>query len=177
MPWRRVDLAQRFEEAGLGQQHALQRLDDHRRELVRVALDHRDRLRRLVERRDEHRLAGLRRHADRVGLRMRVVGRRARHRAPQAVVVHAVPRAFELQDLVAARERARDAQRIERRLGAGARVVDDVGAGNRLDEPLREHDLGLVQEVEGRAFRQLRRDRRGDRRMRVAEERRPELRW
>ena len=31
------DLAHRLEKAGLRQQHALQRLDDHRRELVRVA--------------------------------------------------------------------------------------------------------------------------------------------
>jgi hypothetical protein len=48
--------------------------------------------------------------------------------------VHAVPRAFEFQDLVAAGEGARDAQRIERRLGARSRVVDDVRAGNRLDQ-------------------------------------------
>ena len=36
------DLAHGLEKAGLGQQHALQRLDDHRGELVRMALDHRD---------------------------------------------------------------------------------------------------------------------------------------
>ena len=37
-------LTQRREKAGLGQQHALQRLDHHRGELVRMAFDHRDRL-------------------------------------------------------------------------------------------------------------------------------------
>ena len=104
MPWRARHVAHGLEEAGLGQQHALQRLDDHRRELVRVALDHRDRGRGFVERRDQHRLARLRRHADRVGLGARVVGGNGRHRAPQPVVVHAVPAPFEFQDLVAAGE-------------------------------------------------------------------------
>jgi hypothetical protein len=73
--------------------------------------------------------------------------------------VHAVPRAFELQDLGAAGERAGDAQRVERGLGARARVVDDVGAGDRIDEPLGEADFRLIQEVVRRALRQLRRDR------------------
>ena len=87
--------------------------------------------------------------------------------------MHAVPRALELQDLVAAGERARDAQRVERGLGARAGEVDDLGARDRLDQPLREPDLRLVEEVVGRALRQLRRDRRGDRRVRVAEQRGP----
>jgi hypothetical protein len=39
-----------------------------------------------------------------------------------------MPRPFEFQDLVASGESARDAQRIERRLGSGTGVVDDVRA-------------------------------------------------
>ena len=112
-------------------------------------------------------------HAHRVGLRARIVRRDGRHRAPQPVVVHAVPRAFEFQDLVAAGEGARDAQRVERRFGPRSGVVNDVRAGNRLDQPLGQDDLGLVEKVEGRPLRQLLRDRRRDRRMRVTEERRP----
>jgi hypothetical protein len=46
MPCFRVTSRTASRKAGFGQQHALQRLDDHRGELVRVALDHRDRRRR-----------------------------------------------------------------------------------------------------------------------------------
>ncbi len=138
-----------------------------------MAFDQRDRLLRFVERRDQHRFAGLRRNTDRVGLRARIVGRRGRDRAPQSVIVHAVPRAFELEDLVAARVGARDAQRVERRFGAGADVVDDVGAGNGFDQSLRQRDFRLVQEIEGRALAQLCRDGLGHRRMRVTEQCRP----
>jgi hypothetical protein len=49
--------------------------------------------------------------------------------------------------------------------------VNDVGAGDRVDQPFRERDLRLVQEVVRRAARQLRIDRSGDRRMRMPEQR------
>jgi hypothetical protein len=72
----------RLEKSGLREQYSLQRLDDHGGKLFRMALDHVDGTRGLVERRNENRFTGLARHADGVWLRARILRRRLRNSAP-----------------------------------------------------------------------------------------------
>ena len=81
-----------------------------------------------------------------------------------------MPAALELEDLVAAGGGARHAQREERRLGARASELDLVGARAGADHALGEADDRLVQEVVGRALRQLALDGGDDLRMGVAEQ-------
>jgi hypothetical protein len=168
----RGGLAHRLQEAGFGQKDTLQRLDDHGGQLVRVALDQLERRLRVVERRDEHVVGQRRRHADRVGQRARVGRGLCRHGAEQAPVVHAVPRALELEHLGAAGARARDAQRIVGRLGARARVVHALRARDGIHQPSRQLDLGLVQEEVRAALVQPALDRRRHTRMPVSEQHR-----
>jgi len=61
--------------------------------------------------------------------------------------VHAVPPALEFEDLLPAGRRASDPQREKRGFRPGARVVNLIGARDRLDEALREANRRFVQEV------------------------------
>ena len=57
------DFANRFQEAGYGLEHALERLDDYRGEFARVPLDDGDGALGVVERRHQHLVADARRYA------------------------------------------------------------------------------------------------------------------
>ena len=151
------DLANRLQETRLRQQDALQRLHDHGGEVGGVPLDHVDGALRIVERRHQDRVAGLARHAHGIGRGARILGGAGGHRSPQSVVVHAMPRPLELEDLVALGERAGDAQGVERCFGAGAGVVHHFAARDRIDQALGEPDLRLVQKEVRGALGQLRR--------------------
>ena len=108
----RGDRAHALEKARLRHDQPLERLHDHRGEIVVVRLDHRLGLGQVVERGDQHLALDRVRDAGRVrgGGRERL--RLARAHAHQGVVVHAVEAALELQDLVpAADRRARPAAR------------------------------------------------------------------
>src|SRR5579884_641661 len=141
-------VAQRLEEPRHRHEHALERLHEHRGQLVRVPVDQLDGAAGVVERRDEH-------------------------RAPQRVVVHAVPAALELEHLLAAGRRPGEPQRKERRLRARPCEVHLVGARDRLHQALREADHRLVQKVVGGALGDLALDGLHDLGMRVPEERGP----
>ena len=166
------DLSQPLEEAGLGRDEALERLDDDGGQLVGVrgddALDRAE----IVERRDQH--FGLERVRDarRVGHGSGEGLGRARRRAHHGIVVGAVVAALELEDLVALAIRARDAEREEGRLRAGGGEAHLLGARHRLADLLGQLDDGLVDhEVRAAALDLL--AHRGDhRRMRVAEDER-----
>ena len=112
------DIAQRCQEAGHRHQDTLQRFDNNRGELVGVLLDDLDCALGVIERRDEHLAAERLGNADRVRLRRRIAARVRRHRAPQAVVIHAMPAALELEHAVATGRRAGHAQGEEGGLGA-----------------------------------------------------------
>ena len=98
------------------------RLDDQRRDLIRVALKHPLELRDVVERDHRSERSDLGRYALRLGHRGRGVSRAHAirfwfHRDHQRVVVPVI-RGLDLHDPVATCEPARQAHRIERRLGA-----------------------------------------------------------
>ena len=97
--------------------------------------------------------------------------------APRDVVVPAVVVALELEDALAAGERPREPDRVERRLGAGAAEDDPLGGRDHLDEPLGELDLERVGRRERHAVL-VHRPHRGrvDPRVVVAEQDRPERR-
>ena len=122
------------EEAGLRRQQPLERLDDDAAQFVVMFVDQTDRHRRVVERRDDHLVAHAARDAGRIRHRLREVAGTFRCQAHQAVVAHAVIAALELQDLVAAAERAGDAHGVGVGLGAAADEAHLLGAGHRIDD-------------------------------------------
>jgi hypothetical protein len=81
--------------------------------------------------------------------------------------------ALELQDAVAPAEGAGKAHRIEIGLRAAADEAHLLGAGHGLHDGGGEPDAQRVVREEGRALRQLRRDRRRHLGMRMAHEHRP----
>ncbi len=149
MPWRRVISRSALEEPGLGRDQSLERLDDHRGQLVGVGGHDAFHRRQVVVGRDQH--LGLQRMRDAggVGHRRGKGLRGARGRAHHRVVVGAVVATLELEDLVALPRGAGDAQGEEgglraRRgeahlLGAGHRAADLLG---QLDDRLGHHEVG-----------------------------------
>jgi hypothetical protein len=95
-----------------------------------------------------------------------------RRQAHQAVVAHAVIAALELEDLVAAAERAGDAHGIGVRLGAAADEAHLLRAGHRIDDRRGQPDAVLVVGEERGAEWQLRLHRGNHLGMAVADEHR-----
>ena len=109
--------------------------------------------RRVVVLADHHEVADGRRDARRRRDRCRIaviVGGEVV--APRDVVVPAVVVALELEDALAAGERPREPDGVERRLGAGAAEDDPLGRRDHLDEPLSELDLERVRGRERHAM-------------------------
>jgi hypothetical protein len=102
----RGDRPHALEEARLRHDQPLERLHDHRGEIVVVRLDHGLGLGQVVERGDQDLALDRVRDARRVRSRGRERLRLARADAHQGVVVHPVEAALELQDLVFPAERA-----------------------------------------------------------------------
>ena len=159
----RGDLPYALEEAGLRHHQPLQRLHDHRGQVVVMRLDHGLGLGHVVEGRDQD-LA-----LDGVGNARRVRGGggerlgRPGPDAHQGVVVDAVEAALELEDLVALPEGARHAEREEGRLAAAAAETDLLGARDGPAELLGEGQGRLAELEVRRALAELGLDR-GDHR-------------
>ncbi len=149
------DLADAPEEARPRLEGSLERLDDDACELVAMLGDDRGGFVEVVEGGDEHLVVEGTRDAVRVRdcAWVPVEPHRpliAHHR----VVVHAVVRALELQDLVALSVDAGQAHREEGRLAAAAVKAHHFGAGDVLDDLLAELDRLLVDDqVRGAALR------------------------
>ena len=166
--------AHALQKARPGLERSLDRLEDDAGQLVVVRCDDRGRGFEVVERCDQYFVT--QRAGDAVGVRDRLRKRRRAHRpliAHHRVVVHAVIRAFELQDLVALAVDAGQTHRKKRRLAAAAVQAQHVGAGHVLEDLLAElHGVLIDDEVRGAAFgnRSERLEHRG---MRMPEDVRP----
>jgi hypothetical protein len=146
------DGAQPRQEERVRQERPLDGLHDHAGELVVVPLDDGRGGLEVVEGGHQHLGLHAARDAVRVGHAARVGG--VAHRpliAHQRVVVHPVVAALELQDLVTASERARQAQREERGLRPAAVQRHLLGAGHVLHDLLGQADGVLVDDQVRRA--------------------------
>ena len=94
----RSDLAYLLEIARLGRDDALDRFDDHRRELVRVRGNQLLERVGIVERRDQGKVGHCRGDAGRIGRRCGILSADLGRGAVLRIVVRAVVRAFELDD-------------------------------------------------------------------------------
>jgi hypothetical protein len=127
---------------------ARHRLDDDRRDFAPVRGEARFQCLHVVVGQHERVLGEVRRHARAVGV---AEGQRAGAGLHQQAVRVAVVAAVELDELVALREAAREADGAHARLGAGVAHPHFVHAGHeRLDEP-RHRDLERVRDAETRA--------------------------
>ena len=128
----------------------------------------------IVEFGDQHLLLHLRRDAAAVRNAVGVVAGVRRCRAHGGVVVPAVERPFELEHLVAAGIGAGNANRVERRLGAGADEANLLGARHGIHHHLLgQSNRRFIEEEVGRALRHLRLHCRHNRRMGVPDDHRP----
>ena len=107
----------------------------------------------LVERRDQDTWSWITggMPASRAGRRGYQLGLGGR-RSPERVLVHPVPAALELEDLLAAGGGARDPQGMSVASDPGPGELQLLGARDRLDHPSPRADGGLVEEVVGGAL-------------------------
>lgn len=164
--------AQTREESRLRHQGTLHRLDDDGGEAVRNGLDEADCGFEVVVRRDQHRAAHRGRNAGRVRMGRGIIRGARGLEAVQRVIVVAVISALELEQQVAAGEGPRQAQGIERGIGAAAGQLDRFGAGHELRDSLGKTGRDVVHRVIGGAARGLLLDGRNDARMGVADQHR-----
>src|SRR5262245_49367587 len=169
-----AQLAQGLEEPGRRRDDAHvpgDRLDDHAREALAVALEGTGGGDNIVVRRDDRVRGGAGRHAR---------GRRdAERRGPGACLGEQrvgvpVVAAGELQDPVALRRSARKPDRAHPGLGAGADEPHLLDRRERVDDLGRELDLAFGRRAEGRPVAGRGANRLDRRRVRVPEEERPE---
>ena len=153
VPGRRARLAQRLEEARLGQHHAgvvEDRLEDDRGDRVALVGEDRPYPGGVVVLADEDQVADRGRHPrrrrDRGRDRAALVGREVV--APRHVVVPAVVVALELEDPFAAGEAAGEPDGVVGGLRPGAAEHDSLGGWDHPDEPLGELDLERVRRRE-----------------------------
>ena len=134
-----------FEKARFRHEHAFERLDDYGGQLGGVVFDNLYRPVGFVKRGDQHFLADRSGYSFRVGQRSRIVAGHLGHGSPQRIVVHAVPAAFEFQNLSPARVGSRAAQRNVSRFCPRRLKPDLLPARNVLDQPLGESNCGFVE--------------------------------
>ena len=149
---------------------AQERLDDHGTQLVSVFSDHGGGDGQIVVGRHQHIGAQRAGHPGRVRLGRRIRDGSPVHGAPDRPVVGPVVGALELQDPVPTGVGPRELHCGRGRLRPGVRELDALGAGNDLDQLLREEHGGGCQLVELGAQLLLGADRRQNLGMRVPQD-------
>jgi len=140
-----AEVAQAGEEARLGEQSrrvVRDRLDQDRGDLAVVALERHADVLEVVEAADDRRVDRGLEHP--LGVRVtRPDARGSAERVPEDVVVEAVVTALELDDLLASRDTAGEADGVERGLRAAVAHDDLLRGGHVPDDRLGQRDLGL----------------------------------